>query len=254
MSVDPRAAGIATRLAGVRRILAVTGGKGGIGKSMIATLLALAWAAAGRRVGLLDLDLTGPTDHVWLGIDDPRPSERWGVEPLEVAGVRFMSVACFAGAHPAPLRGPDLGNALLELLAITRWPELDALILDMPPGLGDTLLDAARHLGRAEHVVVATDSRVVLATVHRTLALLARLRLDVAGVVENMRRGDTAAVAALAARFDLPLLCAFPYDDTLEPAAGDPARLRRTRAHAAAHELAVALERRARDRARGPGP
>jgi ATP-binding protein involved in chromosome partitioning len=245
LTVDPRTAGVDARLAGARRILAVTGGKGGTGKSLVATLLALAWADAGRRVGLLDLDLTAPTDHVFLGLQPRLPDEPWGVEPPRIGGLHFMSMSCFGGPTPAPLRGLDVSNALLELLAITRWPELDVLVVDMPPGLGDALLDAARHLRRAEHLAVATASPVVLETVRRTLALLQRLGLELAGVVENMRRAPAPAVPALAARFDLPLLGTIPFDDRLEPAIGDPAALRRTRAFDAVRELARALPWRA---------
>jgi len=237
VTIDPRGAVIGDRLAEVRRILAVTGGKGGIGKSLLSTSLALALAESGRRVGLLDLDLTGPTDHVILGLDDRFPTEEWGVEPPEFAGIRFMSVSYFAGERPAPLRGIDVSNALLELLAITRWGRLDALVIDMPPGLGDAMLDAVRHVSRAEYLAVATSSRVVLETVRRTLELLRRLKADVAGVVENMQRTGGGSVSAVAERFGLPLLATVPFDEDLERAIGDSEALRRTRAFEAVRGL-----------------
>jgi ATP-binding protein involved in chromosome partitioning len=186
--VDPRLAVVERRLEGVERIVAVTGGKGGIGKTLVASTVALALARSGRRAGLLDLDLTGPSDHVVLGVEPGFPREEFGVEPPEVHGVRFMSITCFAGDTPAPLRGADVTDALLELLAITRWGELDTLVVDMPPGLGDTLLDAVRLVGRAEHLLVATASRVVLETVRKNLQLLLRMGASVAGVVETMSR------------------------------------------------------------------
>lgn len=241
MTRDPRTAVIDDRLAAARRIVAVTGGKGGIGKSLTATALALALADGGRRVGLFDLDLTGPTDHRILGIDGAVVTETWGLDPLPVAGLSFMSVALFVGATPVPLRGVEFSHALLELLAVTRWRELDALVIDMPPGLGDATLDLVRHVRRAEYLVVATPSRVALETVRRTLVLLGRLRADVAGIVENMRRADEVAVAALAEACALPLLGAVPFDEGLEAAIGDPAALRRTRAYDAVRRVGHAL-------------
>lgn len=237
MTIDPRPAVIDDRLAGVKRIFAVTGGKGGIGKSLVSTSLALALVESGRSAGLLDLDLTAPTDHVILGLDDRFPTERWGVEPPEFAGVRFMSVSYFAGEATAPLRGVDFSNALLELLAITRWQELDVLVIDMPPGLGDAMLDAVRHIPRAEYVAVATASRVVLETVRRTLELLRRLRVDVAGVVENMRRGESDGVAAMADRFGLPLLGTIAFDPELEAAIGSSEAITATRTFEAVRGL-----------------
>jgi ATP-binding protein involved in chromosome partitioning len=232
--VDPRLAVIDDRLRDVARIVAVTGGKGGIGKSMVATNLALALAAAGRRVGLLDLDLTSPSDHVILGCDPHFPDEEFGIDPLQVDGVAFMSVACFSGDTPAPLRGGDLTNALLELLAIIRWPDLDLLIIDMPPGLGDVTMDTVRLLRRAEYLAVATASPVVLETVRKTLRLHGKLDTRVAGLLENMSRRDSTVVEEVAAEFGVPHLGALPFDETLEQAVGDAAAL-------AATPFAVAL-------------
>jgi ATP-binding protein involved in chromosome partitioning len=226
--IDPRSGVVKQRLAGVARILPVTGGKGGIGKSVTASLLALLLAERGRRVGLFDLDFTGPCDHLVLGIDERFPKEQFGVEPPERHGLRFMSVSIFAGSTAAPLRGVDLTNALLELLAITRWGELDALVLDMPPGLGDIALDAVRLIDRAEYLVVANASRVVIETVRRNLDLLRELKLEVAGVVENMQRGETEAVRELAGSYDHRYLGAIGFDPSLEQAIGDADRLRGT--------------------------
>lgn len=228
MALDPRLAVIDRRLESVRRVIAVTGGKGGIGKSMVSSTLALVLAARGRRTGLLDLDLTGPSDHVLLGLDDRFPTETFGIEPPEIHGVSFMSVTYFVGDTPAPLRGVDVTNALIELLAITRWGELDVLVIDMPPGLGDATLDSVRLLGKAEYLFVATDSRVVLETVRRTLRFHQDLGTRCAGVVENMRRTDSTVIADLAAERKTPFLGSLPYDSSVESAAGDGARLART--------------------------
>lgn len=239
--MDPRLAVIDRRLEGIERILAVTGGKGGIGKSLVASTLAYGLAGQGRRAGLLDLDLTSPSDHVILGVKSRFPDEKFGVEPLDAHGVRFMSTTCFAGDAPAPLRGADVTNALLELLAITRWGSLDVLVIDMPPGLGDALLDAVRLLRRAEHLAVATGSQVVLETVRKNLALLRRLDVPVAGVVENMARGPGGAVGRVAEEFAAPYLGCVPWDDEVEAALGDPQRLLSTRAGAAIRAVGLEL-------------
>ena len=227
-SQDPRPLVIERRLSQVQRILAVTGGKGGIGKSMVASTLALILGEMGPRIGLLDLDFTGPCDHTILGIEGAFPEEHFGLVPPEVHGLRFMSIAYFVGADPAPLRGADLSNALIELLSITQWGTLDVLVMDMPPGLGDATLDAVRLMDRAEFLVVATRSRVVLDTVRRTLRLLTELQADLLGVVENMGRDKGSAVEDLAAEFGVPFLGVLPFDETLEDALGDPHRLRNT--------------------------
>jgi ATP-binding protein involved in chromosome partitioning len=188
------------------------------------------------------LDLTGPCAHLILGVEPRFPEEPHGVEPPLHAGVRFMSVSLFGGTSPVPLRGVDLTSAVLEILAITRWGELDALIVDMPPGLADTALDMMRLLPRAEYLTVATSSAVVLKTVRRTLALLCELRVPVCGLVENMAREQSDGAAGLAAEFDVPLLGRVPYDDGLEPAFGDPQRLLGTTAARAVAGLARTLD------------
>lgn len=227
--MDPRPAIVERRLRGVRRVLAVTGGKGGIGKTSVAVGLALSLRGEGRRVGLLDLDLWGASDHVVLGVPRPGFREDGGLVPDVVAGLAFMSIASIVGERPALLRGEDVSNAILELLAVTIWGELDVLVVDMPPGFGDTLLDAARYLPRAEYVVVTTPSELTLATTRKMLELLRRLELPVLGLVENLRRdGGTGGVDALAAGGDQRLLGAIGYDEGYEACLGNPERLRGT--------------------------
>jgi len=223
--IDPRRAIIPRRLSGVKRVIAVTGGKGGIGKSVVASMLALVAARSGKRAGLLDCDLTSPTDHVILGLDDQFPTEEFGLEPPVVSGVSFMSVQYFLRDHAAPLRGQEVTDALVEILAVTNWGELDVLIVDMPPGLGDATLDAVALLPRVEFLVVANGSAVVLETVRRMLRLLTELRSPLAGVIENMERGEPGAVAELARASGVAFLGSLPTDETLEGALGDPDRL-----------------------------
>ncbi len=249
--MDPRPAVVARRLAGVGRVLAVSGGKGGIGKTSVAVGLALSLRGDGARVGLLDLDLWGPSDHVVLGVRRPRFHEDGGLVPDVVAGLAFMSIASIVGERPALLRGEDISNAILELLAVTIWGELDVLVVDMPPGFGDTLLDAARYLPRAEYVVVTTPSELTLATTRKTLELLRRLELPVLGLVENLRRDGEAGGAAagtggatgraVTAASDVRILGAIRYDEGYEACLGDPERLRGTAFFRDVHAIARAL-------------
>jgi len=240
-NLDPRYAAVDRRLADARRVIAVTGGKGGIGKSMVASTLALLLARRGLRAGLLDLDLTSPSDHVILGLGDRFLTEEFGVEPPVVEGVHLMSVSFLVGDRPAPLRGNDITNAILEILAITRWQDLDALVIDMPPGLGDATLDVIRLIRKAEYLMVANGSRVVRETVRRMARFLGELEVPVVGMVENMARGDSGAVRAMADEFDLPLLGSLPWDDTVEDAVGDPDALAKTRFAAALGRVADGL-------------
>jgi ATP-binding protein involved in chromosome partitioning len=232
--IDPRPAVLLRRLAPVRRILAFASAKGGVGKSVCAALSALALAAGGRRTGLLDLDFQGASAHLLLGASLRFPEEAGGVRPLRVReNLDFMSFAAFSRERAVPLRGAEAGEALLELLAVTVWEPLELLLLDLPPGLGDTLLDLLRLLPRTEFLVVATPSALALSVVERLLALLRELRLPLLGLVENMARppepsGTSRAspVAELAARYRAPLLGSIPYLPDLEKqlADGDPLR------------------------------
>ncbi len=224
--MDPRPAITERRLAGVRRILVVTGGKGGIGKSSVAAGLALSMARAGHRVGLLDLDLSCPSAHVILGIGESTPEEDRGLVPLVAHGITFLSMASFTGERAAPIRGSETSDALLEMLAVTRWGNLDVLLVDSPPGLGDALMDMVSLLPRAEFVVVAGPSPVVLAVVRRTLDLLRRVDAPMAGLIENMR-APADPVGAIAAALDpaLPVLASVEFDTGLAASVGDAERL-----------------------------
>ena len=221
--LDPRPAVIEKRLAGVRRILAVTGWKGGIGKSLTASTLALLFAEKGLRTGLFDLDFSGASCHLILGAGGVFPQEEKGIVPPLVSGVRLMSAAYFSKGRAIPLRGADASSAMLELLAITRWGELDFLVLDMPPGIGDAGLDVVRWMRRAELLVVTTPSVLAQESAKRALSLFGRLGVKTAGVIENMRRGEP-----LPAFDGAELLGSIDFDPGLERAVGDPERLLRT--------------------------
>jgi ATP-binding protein involved in chromosome partitioning len=222
--IDPRPAVIRRRLAPVGRILAFSSAKGGVGKSVCSVLSALALRRAGRRVGLLDLDFQGASVHLLLGAELRFPEEAGGIRPLRARdSLDFMSFAAFSRERAVPLRGGEVSDALLELLAVTVWNPLDYLIIDMPPGIGDELLDVLRLLPGAEYVVVATPSALALRVVERLLGLLGELRLPVRGMIENMAAGDSGkAVAAVAARHSLDLLGSIPYLPEIEGLLASP--------------------------------
>jgi ATP-binding protein involved in chromosome partitioning len=221
MVTDPRLSVIDRRLSGIKRIIAVTGGKGGIGKSLTSSLLALTLSRLGYRVGLLDLDLSAPSTHVILGIDGVYPKEEYGIIPPEVHGISFMSIIYFTGNEPAPLRGNDITNAMLELLAITQWGSLDFLIVDMPPGIGDASMDVIRWLKRAEFLVMTTASKVALETVKKVIKMLEELHKPIIGVIENMKMRESSAVHEALHEFNVPSLGAIEFDMNLEDLIGD---------------------------------
>ncbi|MDI6805946.1 MAG: P-loop NTPase, partial [Candidatus Bathyarchaeia archaeon] len=141
---DPRISVINERIKEIRNIITVSSGKGGVGKSLVASTLALTLTKKGYSVGLFDLDFTSPSTHVILGIEGVQPKENKGLVPPSVHGLKYMSIVYYSGEHASPLRGVDVSNALIELLAITRWGKLDFLVVDMPPGIGDATLDLLR--------------------------------------------------------------------------------------------------------------
>jgi ATP-binding protein involved in chromosome partitioning len=229
--IDPRPSVIEERLSGVSRIIPVTGGKGGIGKSVLSSCLALCLRRAGARVGLLDLDFSSPTLHVILGA--PKgcfPKEDKGIVPPEVHGLSLMSMSFYSGARPAPLRGVDFSNAMIELLAITRWGSLDFLIVDMPPGITDATLDTLRLMRRAQPMLVTIPSRLALETLRRMVRMFRELGVGMLGAVENMCREPNALVRDEMARLQVGYLCEVRFDPMLEGALGEPERLLETRA------------------------
>ncbi|OPY74277.1 MAG: Septum site-determining protein MinD [Syntrophorhabdus sp. PtaU1.Bin058] len=226
--MDPRLHIIDKRLQDIKRIIAVSGGKGGTGKSSVASVLALALAKEGYRTGLLDLDFGGPSAHVILGVEGLFPEEDKGLIPPDASGIRFMSIIYFTGDNPAPLRGKEISNAIIELLAVTLWGELDFLIIDMPPGMADTALDVIRLIKRMEFILVTTPSKLATEVTKRELAILQELRLPVLGLIENMLTGQRAGTAAKVAGDRTAFLGSIDFDSTLEHAIGDVDKLLQT--------------------------
>ncbi len=226
---DPRIEIISKRLEGVGKIIAVSSGKGGVGKSMVASCLALNLKERGHSVGLLDLDFTSPSTHVILGVEGLFPEEERGIVPPLAQGIRYMSITYYSTDEPTPLRGADVSNAIIELLAITRWGGLDYLVIDMPPGIGDATLDMIRLMDRIDFLVVTTPSRVAFETVRKLLELLTELDVPVMGVVENMVMNPSGYIRDRVEEMSHPYLGRIGFDPGLEGAIGDPDRLMETR-------------------------
>lgn len=223
--VDPRTIVINRRLSKVKRIVAVSSGKGGVGKSLVATTLALTLARRGCRVGLFDLDFTSPSTHIILNAEKTVPQEEKGIVPPIVHGIKYMSLIYYSGDKPAPLRGADVSNALIELLAVTQWGSLDFLVIDMPPGIGDVILDLLRLINRVEFLIVTTSSLLAFETVKKQVSLLVELKAPVLGVVENMKRTKNASIKAQTEKLGLRHLAEIDFDDAVEDSIGDEVKL-----------------------------
>ena len=173
----------------IRNIVAVASGKGGVGKSTVAANLALAWAAQGARVGMLDADIYGPSQPLMLGLEGQRPSAPDGnrLQPLESYGVAAMSIGFLVDAEqPMVWRGPMVTQALTQLLSDTNWGALDYLVVDMPPGTGDIQLTLAQRVPVAGAVIVTTPQDIALADARKGLKMFEKVSVPVLGIVENM--------------------------------------------------------------------
>lgn len=174
---------------GVRNLIAISSGKGGVGKSSIAINLALALAKEGARVGLLDADIYGPSIPSMLGTTQKRPISPDGqnMTPIMVHGLATNSIGYMLSENDAVIwRGPMASKALLQLLNDTLWPELDYLVLDMPPGTGDIQLTLAQHIPITSALVITTPQDIALINAQKGIVMFNRIGVPVLGIVENM--------------------------------------------------------------------
>ena len=174
-------------LPGVKHIVAVASGKGGVGKSTTAVNLAVALARAGHRVGLLDADIYGPSLPQMLGVHRKPDMKGERMVPLETWGVRWLSIGLLVDPETAMVwRGPMVMGALTQLLGQVEWGELDIMVLDMPPGTGDAQLTIAQKLKLAGALIVSTPQDVALADARRGVRMFEKTQVPVLGLVENM--------------------------------------------------------------------
>jgi len=178
---------------GVRQVIAVSSGKGGVGKSTVAVNLACALAAQGLKVGLLDADIYGPNAPTMLGVADRSPEVRGGdgseqiLVPIETCGIAMVSMGLLIQENqPVIWRGPMLNGIIRQFLYQVAWGERDVLVVDLPPGTGDAQLTVAQAVPMAGVVIVTTPQQVALQDARRGLAMFLQMGVEVLGVVENM--------------------------------------------------------------------
>ena len=172
----------------VKNIIAVASGKGGVGKSTTAVNLALALAAEGAAVGLLDADIYGPSQPMMMGIDGrPESSDGKTMEPMENYGVQVMSIGFLVAQDEAMIwRGPMATQALEQLLRQTNWAELDYLIVDLPPGTGDIQLTLSQRVPMTGAVIVTTPQDIALLDAKKGIKMFEKVGVPILGIVENM--------------------------------------------------------------------
>ena len=220
----------------VKNTIAVASGKGGVGKSTVATNLAAALAATGARVGLLDADIYGPSMGVMLGVNyKPTVDEvRNLIMPIEAHGMQVMSLGfLLASDEPVIWRGPMVMKALEQLLKDVAWPELDYMVVDLPPGTGDAQLTLTQKVPLSGAVIVTTPNEVALIDARKGLAMFQKMNVPVLGIVENMSyfvcphcQGESEIFSRgggerTAKQMGVPFLGAIPLDPSVRMAGDD---------------------------------
>jgi len=213
-------------LPGVKNIIAIASGKGGVGKSTVAANLALALLAEGAAVGVLDADIYGPSQALMLGlVGRPQSPDGKSLEPMRAHGLQAMSIGVLVGENtPMIWRGPMVTQALQQLLGETRWKDLDYLIIDLPPGTGDIQLTLAQRVPVAGALIVTTPQDIALLDARKALKMFQKVEVPILGIVENMATHVCTACgheehvfgegggARMAAEYGVTLLGSLPLD------------------------------------------
>ena len=177
-----------TSIPGVKNLVAVASGKGGVGKTTVAVNLAIALVKLGYKVGLMDADVYGPNVPLMLGTTaEPRATEDRRIFPVEAQGVKMISMGLLnPGDRPMIWRGPMLHGVVQQFLRSVQWGELDYLIVDLPPGTGDVQLTLIQTVAVTGAVIVTTPSTVAIADVRKAIEMFRQVQVEILGVVENM--------------------------------------------------------------------
>jgi ATP-binding protein involved in chromosome partitioning len=221
-------------IAGVRNVVAISAGKGGVGKTTVSVNVALALLQAGARVGLLDADVYGPNVPIMLGLRGQPEAVGERIMPLTAYGLKAMSIGLILKPDQAVVwRGPMLSGAIRQFLYDVEWGQLDYLVVDLPPGTGDAQLSLAQSIPLTGSVIVTTPQDVSIADVSRGIQMFRQLKVPVLGVVENMSGfvcshcGQTTDIFGrgggreLAARYRVPYLGEIPLDPTIRTGGGE---------------------------------
>jgi ATP-binding protein involved in chromosome partitioning len=173
---------------GVKNLVAIASGKGGVGKTTVAVNLALALVKLGHKVGLLDADVYGPNVPIMLGTtQEPLATMDKRIVPVEVQGLKMISMGLLSpGDKPMIWRGPMLHSVITQFLRSVQWGELDYLVIDLPPGTGDVQLTLIQTVAVTGAVIITTPSAVALADVRKAIEMFRQVNVEVLGVVENM--------------------------------------------------------------------
>jgi ATP-binding protein involved in chromosome partitioning len=198
-----------------RNTIAVSSGKGGVGKTTVSVNLAITLAKSGARVGLLDADILGPNVPMMMGVEKMPPPQNRKMMPAENYGVKFISTAFLTKPdQPLVWRGPMLHSAIRQLLTDVNWGDLDYLIIDLPPGTGDAQLSLAQAIPLSGAVIVTQPMKVAAADALRGLKMFEKLDVPIIGIVENMS-GDffgSGGGEALAEKYEVDFLGTIPLD------------------------------------------
>ena len=210
-------------LPNVRHIVAVSSGKGGVGKTTVSVNLSVALARLGRTVGLLDADIHGPNVPVMMGAREQPETVGEMIVPLERHGVKLMSLGLITGEDtPVIWRGPLVGKVIQQFISDVAWGTLDLMVVDLPPGTGDAQLTLAQAVALSGAVIVTTPQEVALGDVRRSVEMFRKVDVPILGVVENMSYfvcpccGDRTPIfgqgggGKVAAHFGIPLLGRIP--------------------------------------------
>jgi ATP-binding protein involved in chromosome partitioning len=249
---------------GVRNIIAVGSGKGGVGKTTVSVNLAIALKSLGRRVGLLDADVYGPNVPLMMGVNEPPRAAGDRILPLESYGVKLMSMGFInPGDKPLVWRGPMLHSAMQQFLRNVDWGDLDYLVIDLPPGTGDVALSLAQTVPITGAIVVTTPSGVSLEDARKAVNMFHQVRIPLLGLIENMsyliapQSGERIDVfgqgggKSTASRMNIPFLGELALDPEVR-VGGDNGKPITTRASGDAHAapfraLAETVEARCRE-------